>query len=148
MPPMMKNDPKNIPPEDNPDTDEKGWSRLYEHIRLLAIRKSGAMIMDEEDGNEQFDRGARALRTLMGAAEVARRMKRQDEKDMSLHAGENPKIAVTDEEIRRIYRSVVAKVEHIEREMAAEPDGVEGGEAGDRGAPGADPGKVLGDRRS
>ncbi|MEM9617540.1 MAG: hypothetical protein AAF936_06230 [Pseudomonadota bacterium] len=81
----MKNANSHIPPA----ADQKSWEALYERIRTLALKRSAVMIDEPEDEADAFDRGARALRTLMSAAEVARRMKHQDLKEQELHdAGE------------------------------------------------------------
>ncbi|MHA7871154.1 MAG: hypothetical protein ACX939_02270 [Hyphococcus sp.] len=122
-----------------PATDKRSWESLYERIRLLALRRSEAMVDAPEGEPDAFDRGARALRTLMGAAEVARRMKREDAREQESHdAGETAPV-VSDERIRKVYREIEAAVERIERE---DEDG-----AGDRGSDAAAPsgtgGKAL-----
>ncbi len=79
------------------------------------------MIDEPEDEADAFDRGARALRTLMSAAEVARRMKHHDLKEQELHdAGETAPV-VSDERIGEVYRSIADTVDRIEREDDKRP---------------------------
>ncbi|MEO1243210.1 MAG: hypothetical protein AAFX54_14970 [Pseudomonadota bacterium] len=114
---MMKNANSHIPPA----ADQKSWEALYERIRTLALKRSAVMIDEPEDEADAFDRGARALRTLMSAAEVARRMKHQDLKEQELHdAGETAPV-VSDERIGEVYRSIADTVDRIEREDGARP---------------------------
>ncbi len=113
---MMKNCFDGPIAENPPHTDEnQSWERLYERIRVIALRRTAAL-MEEDAVDEAFDRGARALRTLMSAAEIARRMKNQDEKETDLHDGASKTPAYSDEDIRNIYRDITARVERIERE--------------------------------
>ena len=118
MAPVMKNKPDHIPPEKDPKADEKSWDQLYERIRQLALRRSAVMIDEPQDEADAFDRGARALRTLMSAAEVARRMKNQDAKKDNLNDGQERPPTVSDEKIRDVYRSIEGAVERIEHEDA------------------------------
>jgi hypothetical protein len=116
---MMKNCFDGPIAENPPHTDEnQSWERLYERIRVIALRRT-AVLMEEDAIDEAFDRGARALRTLMSAAEIARRMKTQDEKETDLHDGASKTPAYNDEDIRNIYRDIVARVDRIEREEQA-----------------------------
>ena len=64
MPSMMKKQTHNSPSENLPDTDhqndpERSWARLYERIRLLALRKSLVMLDADESEAGEFDRSAR-----------------------------------------------------------------------------------------
>ncbi len=134
---MMKNCFDGPIAENPPHTDEnQSWERLYERIRVIALRRT-AVLMEEEAVDEAFDRGARALRTLMSAAEIARRMKTQDEKETDLHDGASKTPAYSDEDIRNIYRDITARVERIEREEEEKADGpVTDGAGGDRAGAG------------
>ncbi len=126
----MNNTSENPLAAQTPHTDkQESWDQLYDDIRVIALKRSSALL-GEDDADERFDRGARALRTLMGAAEIARRMKLQDEKERDLHDGEPKPPAYTDEEIRKLYRDVVARVERV----AGQEDGalhLRDGETGD-----------------
>ncbi|NOX84287.1 MAG: hypothetical protein GXP06_15135 [Alphaproteobacteria bacterium] len=128
---MMKNCFDGPIAENPPHTDENGsWERLYERIRVIALRRTAAL-MEEDAVDEAFDRGARALRTLMSAAEIARRMKNQDEKETDLHDGASKTPAYSDEDIRNIYRDITARVERIEREEEEKTADRLGDSAGD-----------------
>ena len=106
--------------EQTPRTDLPSWEDLYERLRLLAVRRSTEMILDEFSTDDQFDRGARCLRTLMGAAEIARRIKTFEDKERSEH-DERPNAPQVDEaELAKLYRKVVERVEHFEQEQKAE----------------------------
>lgn len=132
--PVMKNTSNHNPPA----TDQQSWDALYERIRVLALKRSAAMVDAPEEEPDVFDRGARALRTLMGAAEVARRMKREDAKEQDLNEREKPAPIVSDKRIEDVYREIEAVVDRIEKEdeeragdpgiAAAVPSGT-GGEA-------------------
>lgn len=113
-------------------TDGESWARLYERIRVIAHRKTAALIDGPEEDDGAFDRGARALRTLMSAAEIARRMKLQDEKDERPDDEDEKLPAFSDEDIRRLYRDVEARLDRIENETDA--DGQRDGAEGDAGA--------------
>jgi len=91
------------------------WSALYARIRLLALSRTETMAAIAIDEVDSFDRGARALRTLMSAAEIARRMKAQDEKESDLHeAGKVP--VITDEKIRDIKTRLETQIARLEQE--------------------------------
>jgi hypothetical protein len=143
---MMKNCFDGPIAENPPHTDEnQSWERLYQRIRVIALRRTAAL-MEEDAVDEAFDRGARALRTLMSAAEIARRMKTQDEKETDLHDGAPKTPSYSDEDIRNIYRDITARVERIEREEqqnAADPIG--GGAEGDRAGAGTSKAKGVDD---
>ena len=120
MPSMMKKQTHNSPSQNMPDTDhqndpERSWARLYERIRLLALRKSLVMLDADESEAGEFDRSARALRTLMSAAEVALRMKRDEAKECETNDQAPAKPAVTDAHIAEIYREIEQSVERFER---------------------------------
>ena len=110
---MMTNQPKhNAQPKDD------DWQSLYARIRQLAHQRSLALL-ETEDEPEGFDRGARSLRTLMSAAEIARRMKFEEEKERNVHAtAKDP--AISDDAIRRIKRRIDRQIARIEREDRAD----------------------------
>ena len=148
MPSMMKDQLQKSFPAQAAHTDEKAdWAVLYERIAAIALRKSASLIREEEE-EEIFDRGARALRTLMGAAEIAARMKRQDEKEQDRDDGKKQPPSFNDEELRKIYRDVAAKVDRIEREQ--QTGGVQAADncEGDRESAGAPATRNLGGERS
>ncbi len=128
---MMKNCSNSPHAEKPPHTDKNmSWEPLYERIRVIALRRTSAL-MKEDAVDEAFDRGARSLRTLMSAAEIARRMKTQDEKETDLHDGAPKTPSYNDEDIRKIYRDIVARVDRIEREEQANAAEQVGGGAED-----------------
>jgi hypothetical protein len=120
---MMNTELQNDLPAETPNTDEtapaeKSWTLLYDRIRTLALRKSLSMLEEDETQGEEFDRGARALRTLMSAAEVSLRMKREEAKDTARHEpAREPE--VTDDAIRALKRKLERQIERIEREDRA-----------------------------
>ena len=115
MPPMTKSD-LDTPYTDYASlTDEQRWKRLFDNIRKIALKKSDAMINAYFADEEDFDRDARILRTLMGAAEIAGRMRRHDEKERDLNDERPEPRAYTDEEIRDIYRKVAGYADSVER---------------------------------
>ncbi len=147
MPSMMKNQLEKSFPAQASYTDEKAdWAVLYERIAAIALRKS-AMLIGEEDEEETFDRGARALRTLMGAAEIAARLKRQDEKEQDLDDGKKQPPSFNDEDLRKIYRDVAAKVDRIEREEQKSAAQARDDCESDRKSAGAPTTRNLGDER-
>ena len=89
------------------------WDELYDRIRLIAMRRSETLLIETAAGSDETDRGARSLRALMGAAEIARRMKCEDEKEESLNDQAPQPPDYTDEDIRRIYEDVAARVERL-----------------------------------
>ena len=150
---MMKNDLQNHLPAGAPDTDEKApagksWTLLYDRIRTLALRKSFSMLEEGEGQPEEFDRGARALRTLMSAAEVSLRMKREEAKETERHDQGASIPLVTDERIAAEWRRINAVVDRLERDDAGRGGSAFPGEGGNPSKPvsGAG-GEVLGDQR-
>ncbi len=115
---MMNSDQQNISPVKTPNTEKEDWAPLYGRIRKLALRRSAVMIDDPEDAIDDFDRGARALRTLMSAAEVARRMKTLDAKEDALHDGQERPPIISDAKIREVYNAITETVERIAGEDA------------------------------
>jgi hypothetical protein len=102
--------------ETRPQADQSVWGALYDRIGLIALRRSAPLIGEEAPGEAALDRGARALRALMGAAEIARRIKTAEEKDRSAHEQTGKPPAFTDEDLDELYERVSARVDRIERE--------------------------------
>ncbi|MEM8935653.1 MAG: hypothetical protein AAGC77_04530 [Pseudomonadota bacterium] len=111
-------DEKTARPNGGAAHDPDSWEALYARIRVLAARRAEGMIY-EDDETDAFDRGARALRTLMSAALVARRMKSEDAKDAELNDEQAAERPIADEDIQKIYRSVAASVARCEDESDA-----------------------------
>lgn len=95
---------------------ENGWQALKETIKALAVRKTGAMLHASDADDEVFDRSARTLRTLMSAAEIARRMIAQEAKDQEFNDQAKEPPAITDDDIQKIYHDVQRKIEKIANE--------------------------------
>lgn len=95
-----------------PEEDED-WQALYGRIRVLAMAKA-SMMAGRGYEEEEFERGARTLRTLMGAADIARKLKDHDADDKEVNE-ESEVPAVTDERIRRIKEGIGKQVDRIER---------------------------------
>ena len=125
MAPVMTNAAFHIAAHDDPSSEEADWSRLYARIREIALARAAALAAQDAEADDAFDRGARALRTLMGAADIARRMKDQDAKEKELNARQAP-LAVSDNRIREIKAGVERQVERIAREDRAARSGGNG----------------------
>ncbi len=80
---MMKNLPSPTPETYRADEEGEDWNALSARIQKLAHRRSRSLLADHDD--DAFDRGARSLRTLMSAAEVAGRMRREEAKERETH---------------------------------------------------------------
>jgi hypothetical protein len=128
MAPVMRKHSEHTPPVQTPDTDKQSWEQLYDRIRVLTLMRSAVMLDEPADEAEAFDRGARSLRTLMGAAEISRRMKQEDAKEQGLNDEKTRTPVTSDEGINEVYRAVEQSVERIERE-AREAHGDRGGAA-------------------
>ena len=111
---MMKNSLCIDAPQPASSTDEN-WSVLYARIRTLAASKAAAMATQEACDDEEFDRGARALRTLMSAADIARRLKDRDAEEKDLNA-RNASPAVSDARIRDLKARLEDQIDRLERE--------------------------------
>lgn len=117
MAPMMKNDLHIVPPQTAAHAEES-WSGLYARIRALALGKAAAMAGRDIHDEGEFDRGARALRMLMSAADIARRLKDQDAEEKDANARHAPP-AVSDARIRALKTRLedqIARLEQDERE--------------------------------
>ena len=80
MAPMMKNGLHIVAPGTAFPEEETGWAGVYARLCALALARAAAMtssasLTGDADGEASFDRGARAIRALMSAAETARRLK-------------------------------------------------------------------------
>ena len=117
MAPMMKNTLHIVPPKTATPAEES-WSGLYARIRALALGKAAAMAGQDVRDEGEFDRGARALRMLMSAADIARRLKDQDTEEKDRNA-RHATPAVSDARIRALKTRLedqIARLEHGERE--------------------------------
>lgn len=108
---------------------EEDWSGLYARIRTLALSKAAAMAGQDIQDDGEFDRGARALRTLMSAADIARRLKDQDATEKDLNARQAPP-SVSDARIRDLKTRIEEQIHRIERDERAREEGA-ASEAGD-----------------
>ncbi len=150
---MMNNDLQNDLPAGAPDTDEmapaeKSWTLLYDRIRTLALRKSVSMLEEDAAQGEDFDRSARVLRTLMSAAEVSLRMKREEAKETERHEEGASRPLVTDERSAAEWRRINAVVDRLEGAGEGRGDQRPLGEGGiDAPSLSGTGGEVLGDQR-
>ncbi|WDI32161.1 hypothetical protein PUV54_03015 [Hyphococcus flavus] len=131
---MMKKTENHTAPDDDGDASQS-WDALHDRIRTLALRKSEAMLGAYAE-EEEFDRSARSLRMLMSAAEVAGRMKREEEKEAKPHDQAPAKPAVTEERIAEVYREIERGVDRFEEREAKAADRRRDSEAGLSGAGG------------
>lgn len=115
------------------------WQSLYARIRQLAYQRSVALLATEDEP-DSFDRGARSLRTLMSAAEIARRMKFEEQKEQDAHDPAQD-TAISDDAIRRVKRRIDRQIARIEREDRTDPGRSDGR------AVSKDVGKGLGGKR-
>ena len=123
---MMKNQTSTAPETDRAETESEDWNALSARIQKLAHRRSRSLLADHDD--DAFDRGARSLRTLMSAAEVAARMKRDEEKERETDDQTAGRHDFSEEDIEAAYRRVSETVDRLEREDAAGKDAGCGGE--------------------
>ncbi len=117
MAPVMRNKPQHNSPEVTPATDDQGWEQLYDRIRVLTLKRSASMLSEPTNDADQFDRGARALRALMSAAQVARRMKQEDTKEKRLDDENHAKPIISDAQGRQAYQSATRAVARAEKSM-------------------------------
>lgn len=115
MAPMMKNGFHIVAPRTAPPAEEESWSGLYARIRVLALGKAAAMAGQDVHDEGEFDRGARALRMLMSAADIARRLKDHDTEETNLNARHAPP-AVSDARIRALKTRLEDQIERLERD--------------------------------
>ena len=87
MPAMIEKQDTHTPTGDaaGRKAGDSPWAALYARIQTVALRRADALAADAVDDEASFDRAARAIRALVGAAEIARRMKREDEKESTAH---------------------------------------------------------------
>ncbi len=130
MPPMTNNKPQKPIAAGQPDTDEKSWERLFDDIRVLALRRAAGLLTEQNDA-DAFDRGARSLRTLMSSAEAARRMVRDEAKESDDQQSQEP--AISDEQIADVYREIESRVADVAAELGGDAAGKVDREADRRG---------------
>ena len=124
----------------------ESWNALHARIVKLAHRRSQSLLAgDDED--ETFDRGARALRTLMSAAEVANRMKREEDKER--HEQTASGSGFSEDDIEAAYRKIYRTVERLERDGDADRSGARAkDDAAAAGAACGDGGEAVAGERS
>ena len=103
------------------DEEDRSWEALAARIQKLAHRRSRSLLADHDE--DAFDRGARALRTLMSAAEVANRMKREEEKERETDDRRASGQGLTEADIEAAYRKIFNTVERVECEDAGTGSG-------------------------
>ncbi|MFC2954053.1 hypothetical protein ACFOOP_19105 [Marinicaulis aureus] len=104
--------------------DDDSWDALAGRIQKLVMRRSRSLLTEYDD--DIFDRGARALRTLMSAAQISERMKKDEAKELETHDSAAPP-QITDDAIRGLKRKLERQIERIEEEdRVAEGRGDEG----------------------
>ncbi|MAW80209.1 MAG: hypothetical protein CMI63_08215 [Parvularcula sp.] len=103
------------------DEEDRSWEALAARIQKLAFRRSRSLMAEAFD--EDFDRGARSLRLLMGAAEISNRMKREEEKEQQSHDRRASGQGLTEADIEATYRKIFNTVERVEREDAGTGSG-------------------------
>ena len=118
---MMKNQTSQTPDSLRAEEQMSDWSALSQRIQQLAHRRSETLLADHDD--DAFDRGARALRTLMSAAEVAHRMKREEAKERDTDDRRASGQGFTEADIEAAYRRVSETVDRLEREDAGSGGG-------------------------
>ena len=144
MAPVMRNKPQHNSSAKTPDTDDQSWEQLYSRIRVLTLKRSASMLSEPTDDADQFDRGARALRALMSAAQVARRMKQEDAKEKRLDEEKHTRPVISDEQARQAYRSAEQAVARAEKSMGEAP----GDSRSSAALPSGAGGKAVEDQRS
>ncbi len=112
---MMKNKLHNAPDTEHSPEMSESWNALLERIGLLAHRRSKSLLAGDSEDDDAFDRGARSLRTLMSAAEVAQRMKREEAKDKDPDDA-SATAGITEAAIEAAYRKVSDTVDRLERD--------------------------------
>lgn len=118
---MMKNQTSQTPETVRAEEEDEDWNALSARIQKLAHRRSRSLLADHDE--DAFDRGARALRTLMSAAEVAARMKREEEKERETDDRRASGQGFTEADIEEAYRRVSETVDRLEREDAGAGSG-------------------------
>ncbi|WP_375203636.1 hypothetical protein [Hyphococcus sp.] len=117
---MKKHQPETTPETNGADAESEDWCALSARIQKLAHRRSRSLLADHDD--DAFDRGARSLRTLMSAAEVASRMRREEEKERETDDQAAGRHDFTEKDIEAAYRRVSETVDRLQREDAARDD--------------------------
>ncbi|MEM9494853.1 MAG: hypothetical protein AAGA09_02525 [Pseudomonadota bacterium] len=136
---MTQRDSNLADADENAAPRDHGWSELFENVKTLAIRKSGAMVGDTRFGGEpeDYDARVRTLRTLMSAADIAQRLKRNEREEQEAHDPSTAEAPIlTDEAADEAYDCVMRAINRAEERA---PEGAEESVAG--GSPGADAGR-------
>lgn len=120
---MMKTDQKYTLLKSTPHPDEGKWSALFANIRELAMRKSERMLRNDNLDEDDAGRDARSLRTLMGSAEVAARLKHLDEKEQSPDGETQRPYGQTEEELDEVFERVRARIDRLAAEESARGGG-------------------------
>jgi len=144
MAPVMRNKSNHNSPDVTPATDDQSWEQLYGRIRVLTLKRSASMLSEPTDDADLFDRGARALRALMSAAQVARRMTQEDKKEKRLDDEKHAKPIISDVQARQAYRSAEQAVVRVEKSMGEAPSDSRGSASVPSGAGG----KAMEDQRA
>ncbi|WP_375205586.1 hypothetical protein [Hyphococcus sp.] len=118
---MMKNQTSQTPETVRTEEEDEDWNALSARIQKLAHRRSRSLLADHDE--DAFDRGARALRTLMSAAEVANRMKREEEKERETDDRRASGQGFTEADIEEAYRRVSDTVDRLAQEDAGSRSG-------------------------
>lgn len=123
---------------------QRDWSELRDNVMSAAGRKSEALMTAPDVDDVAFERGARVLRALVGAAEIAHRMQRIDKLEKENDEREESTVEITKTEFDRAYQSAKSQVDReIERERAAKGGAdrrqAGGDAAGDGSRKGVDP---------
>ena len=160
---MLKKQPKPdsdpIAPADNaalaPFADDmltaaspERWAELYDRIQKIALIQSAIVLCDQGVSEQKIDRGARALRMLMSAAEIARKLKLEEQKEIDADDGKASPALLADDELARHYQSILRRVERCEIDLDTSDADLERLIVGDRGdgdAAGGAPGVSSGD---
>ncbi len=121
MAPMTTNGLHLIASQPAPPAGESGWAGVYARLCALALARAAAMAAGDAEDDADFDRGARAIRALMSAAEIARRLKDQDAEDKDIHA-RNATPAVSDERIRTLKARLNAQIDRLEAGEGETPE--------------------------
>ena len=98
----------------NPLQVTPSWAALSDNILELAIRKSDCLIAAdiENPKNKDLDAGARVIRALMGAAEIATRMsqwekrEKQEKQEREAHEVEAILPEYSEADIKRRYETI------------------------------------------
>ncbi|MEM8772646.1 MAG: hypothetical protein AAGD92_13450 [Pseudomonadota bacterium] len=94
----------------SPHAESDDWDALFADIKQLAAAKAARMLVEADNAEAAFDGDARVLRTLIGAAEIIARIRKQNGKEPLANGQTAPTRERTEEEIDAVYRSAVRAV--------------------------------------